>query len=301
MGTPQIAVPSLQILKDNGFDIPLVLCQPDKPKGRGGKVQASPVKELALSLDLPIYQPAKLRNNQEAFEVLTACEPDFFAVVAYGKILPPAILSVPKYAPVNVHFSLLPKYRGAAPVNWAIRNGDSHTGVSTMLMDAGMDTGDILLVEKTPIAYKDAAELAEELSHTGAELLIKTLKFFPNIVPAPQNNANATTAPMMEKTTGKVDWSAAAADIERMIRAFVPWPCAYTYLDGKLLKIYGAEVDPGAKAEPGIVYNVSKSAINVGTGQGGLIIYELQLEGKKRMKAADFLAGYKLATGVRLG
>ena len=301
MGTPQIATTCLQALVNAGFDVPLVLSQPDMPKGRGGKVQFTPVKELALSLGIEVYQPQRFKDNQEAYEKLSAHNPDFFAVVAYGKILPQVILDIPRFAPINVHFSVLPRYRGAAPVNWAIMNGDNHSGVTTMCMDAGMDTGNILLMEKTLIGRKDAVELAEELSAAGADLLIKTLKEFENIIPCVQNEKHATYAPLMQKQTGLINWAKTADEIERMPRAFVPWPCAYTYLDGKIIKIFDVIADPGADAPIGIVYSVNKRSFSVGTGQGGLIINELQLEGKKRMSTADFLAGFKLTTGVALG
>ena len=213
MGTPEIAVPSLKALVENGFDIPLVITQPDKPKGRGQAVQFPPVKEYALSAGLNVYQPEKIKNNTEVMEKLKSISPDFFAVVAYGKILPQDILDIPKKAPVNVHFSLLPKYRGPAPVNWAIMNGEEETGVDTMLMDAGMDTGDILLTDKTLILKKNAEELADELAITGAELLIKTLNEFENITPVKQDDSLATKAPMMNKEMGLINWADDAVNI----------------------------------------------------------------------------------------
>ncbi len=242
MGTPEIAVPSLKTLVENGFDIPLVITQPDKPKGRGQAVQFPPVKEYALTVGLDVYQPEKIKNNTEVMEKLKSISPDFFAVVAYGKILPQNVLDIPKIAPVNVHFSLLPKYRGPAPVNWAIMNGEEETGVDTMLMDAGMDTGDILLTAKIPILKKNAGELADELAVTGAELLIKTLNEFENITPVKQDNDKATKAPMMNKDMGLIDWSQDAYKIERMIRAFTPWPAGYSMLDSKKVKIFKSDV-----------------------------------------------------------
>ncbi len=302
MGTPRIAVPSLQALLDAGFNVPLVLSQPDKPKGRGNQLQPTPVKELALARGISVYQPEKLRNNQEAAETLRSFNPDFFAVVAYGKILPKEILEIPALAPVNVHFSLLPLYRGAAPVNWAIMSGDGVTGVSTMKMDVGMDTGDILLTEETLVARKNAEELAEELSHSGAELLVKTLREYGRITPQKQDDGRATVAPMMKKEDGLIDWNWPAVRIERMVRAFTPWPAAYTYLEGKLLKISAADIDLNyTKTTPGVVYHVDKKGFRVGTGAGGLAVNELQPEGRRKMAAAEFLAGYKLKDGTLLG
>ncbi|MDR2869716.1 MAG: methionyl-tRNA formyltransferase [Deferribacteraceae bacterium] len=303
MGTPQIAVPSLQALLDStGYNVSLVISQPDKPKGRGNQLQATPVKELALAHNIPVYQPDKIKNNPEALERLIIEKPDFFAVVAYGKILPKEILDIPTFVPVNVHFSLLPLYRGAAPVNRAILNGDEYTGVDTMKMGVGMDDGDILLSERTPIANKDAAQLADELAITGAALLIKTLDNFTSITPQPQDHSLVSLAPMLSKAEGAIDWTRDAAYIERMTRAFVPWPSAYTQLDGKLLKIFAATVDTKYNDnQAGVVYSVGKDGFSIGTGSGGLIVKELQLEGKKRMAAAGFLAGYKLALGSKLG
>lgn len=301
MGTPHIAVPSLKALVDAGLEVPLVVSQPDKPKGRGGKVQHTPVKEMALSLGIEVYQPEKIKNNPEALEKLASYKADFFAVVAYGKILPAEILNLPKHAPINVHFSLLPLYRGAAPVNWAIYNGDEYTGVSTMKMDVGMDTGDILLMEKTPVNRKNAVDIADELSHTGAELLVKSIKEYTELFPVKQNNSEASHAPMMSKADGLIHWGTTAVAIERKMRAFVPWPCAYTYLDGKLLKLFCADTTEQVKAGPGEIYNVTKTSFTVGTGEGGLIVKELQLEGKRRMTVQEFLTGYKLKGGEIFG
>ncbi len=302
MGTPEIAVPSLKALVENGFDIPLVITQPDKPKGRGQAVQFPPVKDYALTAGLKVYQPEKIKNNTEVMEKLKSISPDFFAVVAYGKILPQDVLDIPKIAPVNVHFSLLPKYRGPAPVNWAIMNGEEETGVDTMLMDAGMDTGDILLTAKIPILKKNAGELADELAVTGAELLIKTLNEFESITPVKQDDNKATKAPMMNKDMGLIDWSQDASQIERMIRAFTPWPASYSTLDSKKVKIFKSDVvESNHNAAAGTVINIEKDSITVACGNNALKILELQLEGKKRMDAKSFLAGYKLTKDSLLG
>lgn len=302
MGTPEIAVPSLKALVENGFDIPLVITQPDKPKGRGQAVQYPPVKEYALTAGLEVYQPEKIKNNTEVMEKLKSISPDFFAVAAYGKILPQEVLDIPKIAPVNVHFSLLPKYRGPAPVNWAIMNGEEETGACTMLMDAGMDTGDILLTAKTPILKKNAGELADELAVTGAELLIKTLNEFESIIPIKQDNDKATKAPMMNKEMGLINWSQDAFQIERMIRAFTPWPASYSMLDNKKIKIFKSDVaEINHNAAAGTIIDVDKDSITVACGNNALKIFELQLEGKKRMDTKSFLAGYKLEKGSLLG
>lgn len=302
MGTPEIAVPSLKALVENGFEIPLVITQPDKPKGRGQAVQYPPVKEYALTAGLEVYQPEKIKNNTEVMEKLKSISPDFFAVVAYGKILPQDVLDIPKIAPVNVHFSLLPKYRGPAPVNWAIMNGEEETGVDTMLMDAGMDTGDILLTAKTPILKKNAGELADELAVTGAELLIKTLNEFESITPVKQDDNKATKAPMMNKDMGLIDWAQDASQIERMIRAFTPWPASYSMLDSKKVKIFKSGViESNHNAAAGTVINIEKESFTVACGNNALKILELQLEGKKRMDTKSFLAGYKLEKGSLLG
>ena len=302
MGTPEIAVPSLKALVENGFDIPLVITQPDKPKGRGQAVQFPPVKEYALSAGLNVYQPEKIKNNTEVMEKLKNISPDFFAVVAYGKILPQDILDIPKKAPVNVHFSLLPKYRGPAPVNWAIMNGEEETGVDTMLMDAGMDTGDILLTDKTLILKKNAGELADELAITGAELLIKTLNEFENITPVKQDDSLATKAPMMNKEMGLINWADDAVNIERMIRAFTPWPASYTLLDNKKVKIFKSDVvEINHSSNPGTIIDIDKESFTIACGKNALKIFELQIEGKKRMDTKSFLAGFKLERGKLFG
>jgi len=300
MGTPQMAVPTLRELLENNIDVALVITQTDKPKGRGKQMQAPPVKEFALEKGIPVLQPKSLRNNPEILEELKSIKPDFLVVAAYGKILPQEVLDVPEYAPVNVHFSLLPKYRGAAPVNWAVINGEKDTGVATMLMDAGLDTGDILLVEKTEIGRKTAEDIAEELSETGAKLLIKTLLNFKEITPVKQNDAEMTYAPMMKKEDGRIDWTKSASSIECMIRGFVPWPAAYSMLDGKIVKLFAAEVVKAPEdAAPGTVFDVTKKTFSIKCGNDGLKILELQPEGKKRMPVGSFLAGAKLTGGEK--
>lgn len=298
MGTPEIAVPSLKILCENAFDIPLVITQTDKPKGRGRALAFPAVKEYALKAGLNVYQPEKIKGNDEVIRKLCDIEPDFLAVAAYGKILPEEVLNIPKIAPVNVHFSLLPKYRGPAPVNWSIMAGDKETGVSTMLMDSGMDTGDILLTEKTPVGYKNAVELSEELAVTGARLLLETLNNFGVITPCPQDHDKATKAPMMTKETGLIDWNKPAEEIERMTRAFTPWPAAYSYFKEKVMKIFKSEAIAAAhNAKTGSVISIDKDGFCVACAGSILKVKELQLEGKKRMDAKSFMAGFKINAG----
>ncbi len=302
MGTPEIAVPTLKKLVENNFEIPLVMCQPDKPKGRGKKMLPPPVKVAAEELGIDVYQPLSLKNNKEAVEKLKSLEPDFFVVVAYGKILPPEILEIPKKAPVNVHFSLLPKYRGAAPVNWAIINGEKETGVTTMVMAEGLDTGDMLLKSITPIDKKSTLELSEELSETGAELLIETLNNFDNIVPEKQNDDESSYAPLMKKEDGLIDWAQDADIIERKIRGFNPWPSAFTILNGKKIKIFKADViKSNSNKLPGSIAHLTKKSLFVKCGKNELSILELQPEGKKKMDIISFLSGTKLTGNEILG
>jgi methionyl-tRNA formyltransferase len=304
MGTPEIACPALSALIGAGLDVPLVVSQPDKPKGRGCAVQPTPIKTLAIQHGVRVYQPERVKNNPEAEELLRSLKPDFFAVAAYGKILPPSILSVPKYASINLHFSILPAYRGAAPVNWAILNGDEYTGVTTMKMDEGMDTGDILRTERTDIDGKDALTLGAELAATGGRLLVKTLLEYPQITPKPQGDG-ATIAPMLRKEMGLIDWSVDAVEIERKTRAFVPWPTAYTYLNGQLIKIFSAEIGSGelknGGCESGEIISVGKASFTIAAGKGSLVVKEIQTEGKRRMSVRDFLAGCRLKAGDKFG
>ncbi|MEF3255110.1 MAG: methionyl-tRNA formyltransferase [Deferribacterales bacterium] len=297
MGTPEMAVPTLDRLVKNGIEVSLVVCQPDKPKGRGNRLQAPPVKEFALAHNLEVYQPERVKNNFEALEKIKSCEPDFIIVVAYGKILPKELLEIPKFAPINVHFSLLPKYRGAAPVNWAIINGEVEIGVTTMKMDEGLDTGDILLVQKEKIMPKDTTiTLSERLSQIGADLLMETIFRYNDITPIPQNHNESSYAPIIKKEDGKIDFTKPAVLIERMMRGFVPWPTAYGFFNGKMVKFFDADV-VDAKGEPGMVCEMDKVSFTIATGDGGLKIKELQFEGKNRLDTRSFLAGFKLIVG----
>ncbi|MCA1933427.1 MAG: methionyl-tRNA formyltransferase [Calditerrivibrio sp.] len=297
MGTPEIAVPTLDKLLKNGMSVSLVVCQPDKPKGRGNKLQPPPVKEYAIANNLEVFQPEKIKNNTDAIEKIKSHSPDFIVVAAYGKILPKELLEIPKYAPVNVHFSLLPKYRGAAPVNWAIINGESETGVTTMKMDEGLDTGDILLVRKEPISPEDTTvTLSERLAEIGGDLLVETLKNYSNITPKPQDHSNFTYAPIIKKEDGKIDFKKPAIIIERMIRGFTPWPTAYSHFKGKMVKFFSASVSD-KKGEAGTIIEVNKDSFTVACGEGALRILELQFEGKNRMDTKSFLSGFKVNIG----
>lgn len=299
MGTPDIAVPCLKALREEGFEIPFAVTRPDKPKGRGNLMQASPVKEYALSAGISVLQPEKIKGNEEIADILKGAAPDFFVVAAYGRILPRDILDIPAKAPVNVHFSLLPKYRGAAPVNWAIVSGDKVTGVSTMLMNEGLDTGDILLKKECEIGCKNALELSEELSAIGAELAVKTVKNFDIITPLKQDDAEASFAPVMKKEDGRINWELTAEEIERRIRGFFPWPAAFSHLEGKTVKFFAAEVTDIKSMTVGVVVDIGKDYFSVSTGSVALKIKELQIEGKKRMEASSFLAGNKIALGTK--
>ncbi len=302
MGTPQFAVPSLQVLINSKHDIISVVCQPDKPKGRSKKLVKPPTKEVAEKYSIPVLQPEKIKTD-EFFKILLNLSPDLIVVVAYGKIIPKNILDIPSYGCINVHASLLPKYRGAAPINWAIVNGESETGVTTMLMDEGMDTGDILLKEVVTINKDDnSLTLYNKLSKIGADLLVRTIELLENknIKPIKQDSSKATYAPLIKKVDGFINWEKSAIEIENLIRGFQPWPTAHTTLNGKILKIYNANKIEG-NAKPGEVVYIDKKSLHVGTGEGILNIIDLQLEGSKRMLIKDFLSGKKINKGEILG
>lgn len=321
MGTPDFAVGTLRALISSRHEVAAVFTQPDKPKGRGKSVQITPVKEEALAAGIPVFQPVRLRE-ESVLEQIRELAPEVIVVVAFGQIIPQAVLDIPRYGCVNVHASLLPKYRGAAPIQWAVINGEEFSGVTTMQMDAGLDTGDMLLTEKVALAPDETGgSLFNKLSVTGAQLLLKTLDALENgsVTPQPQPAESPTAyAAMLKKTDGEIDWSRSAAEIERLVRGLNPWPSAYTHLNGKTLKIWRAELYEKAgdadeektaaeKAEkemctaPGTVVKVTKSELCVQTGDGVLSLTEVQLEGKKRMDTAAFLRGFSVAEGARLG
>lgn len=302
MGTPEFAVPSLQALIDSEHNVVCVVCQPDRPSGRGRKLTPPPVKVLAEKHSIPVLQPEKVRTD-EFFEQLRSFKPEVICVTAYGRIIPPNILELPKYGCVNAHASLLPKYRGAAPINWAIINGEKTTGITTMLMDEGMDTGDMLLKKEIEISEDDTSiELNEKLSRIGAELLIETIKMGQNdeITPIKQNDDDATMAPIIKKDVGKIDWSRSAEDIRNLIRGTQPWPGAFTSYEGKNLKIFKASVENNS-GNPGEIITSDKDKLVIGCGNKSLSIEELQIEGGKRLKVSDFLRGNKLRANSFLG
>ena len=302
MGTPDFSVPTLEQLIRN-HQVVGVVTQPDKRKGRGKAMAFPPVKEKALEYDIPVYQPVKVREP-EFIEELKKMNPDIIVVVAVGQILPEEILNLPPYGCVNVHASLLPKYRGAAPIQWAVIDGEKETGVTTMYMAKGLDTGDMLDKVVVPIDPKETGEsLHDKLSEAGGRLILETLTKLENgtAVRIPQNDAESCYAKMLTKELGEIDWNQSAAAIERLIRGLNSWPSAYTHLDGKTLKIWDADVEEGqADVAVGTVTEVKKDCFYVQTGDGRLKINEIQLQGKKRMAVQAFLLGYKIEKGTVL-
>ena len=297
MGTPDFSVNALENIVKAGHDVVGVITQPDKPKGRGGKMQYTPVKEKALELGLDVYQPQRVKET-EFIEKIKEMNPDAIVVIAFGQILPKAILDMPKYGCINVHASLLPKYRGAAPIQWSVIDGEKETGVTTMYMNEGLDTGDIIDKVVVPIDKKETGgSLFDKLAIEGGKLILKTLIELENgtAVRTPQDDSKSNYAGMINKQLGKIDFNKSANEIERLIRGLNPWPSAYTKMDGKTLKIWDADVDDSENdSAPGTITEVGKDFIRVATGKGSLKILELQLEGKKRMKTRDFLNGAKI-------
>ncbi len=297
MGTPDFSVGTLEALIAAGHEIVLAVTQPDKPKGRGKAVQFPPVKEAALAHGIEVFQPRRVREP-ECVEYLRKFEADIIVVVAFGQILPKEILNMPPFGCVNVHASLLPKYRGAAPIQWAVINGEKVFGVTTMRMDEGLDTGDMILQEKVVLDPKETGgSLFEKLSRVGAQLCVKTLAAIEEgtAVYTPQDHSQATKVGMISKKFGLIDWNQPAERLECLIRGLNPWPSAYTKLNGKTFKIWDADVFcENTDKVPGTVTEVVKDAISVQTGDGILILREVQLEGKKRMACGDFLRGYSL-------
>lgn len=307
MGTPETAVPTLERLLQVDHQVEAVITQPDRPVGRGRKWTPPPVKRAAMQYGLRVVQPEKI-NTDEMRALFESIAPDVVVVVAYGKILPPWLLRIPRRGCINVHFSLLPKYRGAAPVNWAIARGETETGVTTMLMDEGLDTGPILLQRRCPIGPEETApELARRLAQLGAELLIETLERWERgeLTPRPQDDAQASYAPRLKRDDGRIDWSLRAIEIHNRIRGFQPWPGAWTTLRGARLILWRAHPLPphaGGAAPPGTISELAKDALVVTCGEHTrLRVEELQLEGKRRLSARDFLNGTRLEVGLRLG
>ena len=302
-GTPRFAVPTLDKLVESGFHIQLVVTQPDRPKGRGLELVPSPVKQRAAELGLPITQPQSIKSNDAFRDQLTVLKPDAIIVVGYGRIIPQWMLGVPPLGNINLHASLLPKYRGAAPVQWAIARGETVTGVTTMKIDAGLDTGDILLQQEIPIVSDDTAEtLGPRLASVGANLIVKTLLGLEagTIHPRPQNEAHAGLAPILKKEDGLIDFSCSATEILNRMRGFQPWPGAYTKFRGKTLQVWKAALADRAMQPSEL--KMEGNRLFAGCGyQTALELLELQLEGKKRTSAADFLRGYRLLPGEKLG
>jgi methionyl-tRNA formyltransferase len=302
-GTPQFAVPTLEKLAEAGFKVRLVLTQPDRPKGRGLGFVASPVKEAALRLGLPVCQPEKIKQNEELRAMLNEIAPAAIIVVGYGRIIPTWMLHLPKYGNINLHASLLPKYRGAAPIQWAIANGEQVTGVTTMRIDEGLDTGDILLQEELAILDEDTAEtLSPRLAAIGADLMIESLSGLDQgtVRPLPQKNDEATLAPILRKEDGRIDFSRDAHEIYNRLRGFQPWPGAFTTFRGKSLGITAAK--PSEEEVPLAQLQIKDDRLLVGCGNStALELLEVQPEGKKRISARDFVHGYRPGSGESLG
>ena len=304
MGTPEFAVPSLSALAGAGHEVVLVITQPDRPKGRGKKMTPPPVKVRAEELGIPVFQPERIKRP-EAVEEIVKAAPELIVVAAFGQILPKSVLDIPPMGCLNVHASILPKYRGAAPINWAIINGEAVTGVTIMRMDVGMDTGDMLLVAEEPIHPDDTAgSLTGRLSTLGAGLIVKAIEELAagRLTGTKQDDDKATYAPLLKKDTGRIDWTKQAAGIERLIRGLDPWPGAYTTLGGETLKVWRASVYDAVpfNGEPGDVLETNKNGIKVMTGDGVLVLKELQGQGGRRMAAHEYLAGHRVEKGERL-
>ncbi len=302
MGTPDFALATFQGLIDAGLNVVGVYTQPDRPKGRGNKLAAPPVKELAVQHHIPVFQPNRLRN-EAAVEQLAALQPDLIVVVAYGQILPQSVLDMPKYGCINVHASLLPRHRGAAPINQAIICGDKTAGITTMMMDAGLDTGAMLVKREVAIsANETAGQLHDRLALLGSEAMSETLARLcaGTLQSVAQDNSLTTYAPMMKKEDGCIDWSQDSLTIHNLVRGLDPWPAAYTLLDGETLKIADTQVCAGSGVA-GSVLQADAHGVIVACGQGALNIRALQLPGKKRLAAEAFLRGRALAVGTKLG
>ena len=309
MGTPDFARTALEKIIEAGHEVTLVVTQPDKPKGRSGELQVSDVKACALEHDIPVFQPVRIKLPENVAE-LKKYEADIYVVAAFGQILSQEILDIPKFGCVNIHASLLPKYRGAAPIQQVILDGEEKTGVTIMQMAAGMDTGDILIQREIPIEHNETGGgLFDKLSILGGELIVDALPMIERgeLTPVPQDEAKATKCGKLSKDMGKIDFYKDADTIRNLVRGLNPWPSAFTSLNGKMLKIWKAEVEEESSdtqvkdAEIGAIVHVEKDSFSVKTGRGNLKVEELQLEGKKRMMVKDFLLGYKLETGMKLG
>jgi len=304
-GTPQFAVPTLEKLVATGHSVLLVVTQPDRPRGRGMELVASPVKEAATRLNIPVQQPTTIKNNEEFRAQLAAIAPNAIIVVGYGRIIPQWMIDLPPFGNLNLHASLLPKYRGAAPIQWAIASGESITGVTTMRIDAGLDTGDILMQRELPILHEDTAEtLAPRLASIGAELMVETLRGLESrqVRPVAQDHSRATLAPILKKEDGRMDFTRTAEKLFNRLRGFKPWPGAFTTFRAKTLQVHCAEpANTSAKLAPGTI-SVDAARLLVGCGQDTMLeLIEVQIEGKRRMTTQEFINGYQPKTGERLG
>jgi methionyl-tRNA formyltransferase len=308
-GTPRFAVPTLEKLVEGGHPVPLVVTQPDRPRGRGMEVAVSPVKDAATRLGITVVQPAAIKNNAEFRDQLAALAPDAIIVVGYGRIIPQWMIDLPRLGNLNLHASLLPKYRGAAPIQWAIANGESVTGVTTMRIDAGLDTGDILMQREIAIRLEDTAEtLGPKLASIGADLMVETLHGLETgeVRPTPQDQAQATLAPILKKEDGRMDFARSAEDLLNRLRGFQPWPGAFTIFKGKTLQLHRAQPwQHAVKLTPGEIA-VEGTRLLVGCGKHkntdtALELIEIQLEGKRRMTAQEFINGYRPKSGDHLG
>ena len=304
MGTPDFAVPSLKALMENGYNVVGVFCQPDRPKGRGHKLAACPVKELAQK-SIPVFQPERIKRP-EGVEMLRSLEPDLCVTAAFGQLLSQEILDIPKLGTINVHSSLLPRHRGSAPINWSIIKGDQVTGVTTMFTDKGMDTGDILLMHETPIGERETAgELSDRLAEMGAQLLIETLRALEagTLTRTAQDHDAATYEPKMDKELGRIDWAKPAQEIDWLVRGTTPWPGAYTTLGDQTIKVFELDVKSGEPSgQPGeIIAADAKAGLVVSCGDHDVELKQIQMPGAKRMNAKDYLRGHSMDTGVCLG
>ncbi|MFR9241251.1 MAG: methionyl-tRNA formyltransferase [Clostridium baratii] len=303
MGTPDFAVPSLKELIDK-YGVEAVFTQPDRPKGRGKKLAFSPVKEEALKHDIKVYQPEKLKNEKEMIEMLKEMKPDFIIVVAFGQILTKEVLDIPKYGCINLHGSILPMYRGAAPINWAIMNGEKVSGNTTMLMDVGLDTGDMLLKDEVEIRDDmTAGELYDILKERGGKLLVDTIEGLVNNTITPEKQSDETFyAKMLNKEMAKIDWSKSVKDIHNMIRGLNPWPVAHTLYDGSTMKIFESEViNKNSNEENGKIISVSKKGIEVSTGEGILLIKKMQFPNSKPLTVEQYINGHEVNKEFILG
>ncbi|NMB27934.1 MAG: methionyl-tRNA formyltransferase [Tissierellia bacterium] len=304
MGTPEFAVPSLTSLFERGYNISLVVTQKDRPKGRGKKMRPTPIKEKALELGLEVYQPDSI-NSRESINKLRELSPDCIVVIAFGQVLKREVLDIPQYGCINIHASLLPKYRGAAPINWAIINGEKETGVTIMEIDEGLDTGDMLHYKKIPIMEEDDSEsIHDKLSIMGGDLIVETIEGLKDgsVVKLPQDDSLSTYAPMLSKNTGKVDWNNSGIKIKNLVRGLKPWPSAYMVYKGENVKIHKVKVvEKFLKEDNGVVVKVSDEGIYVNCEDGCIVIEELQFPGKKRLHVSEHLRGNQFDSNIRLG